>query len=167
MPDARATASTSTPSSAPWRSSPNSRRTRKSCSSAVAPGRGARAAAVSRAAADPAPLTCERRDRTRRRRRAISSDGSLGRRHVAGRRQLRPPIPSRPCRGSPVRKRDDDCELIRRRAFQQVGQPRDLVEPAGGPGDGARGGDDFEEAHVLMLKQSGATVPIVGYHGDP
>ena len=67
---------------------------------------------------------------------------------VADRRQLHPsdPEPALPRLAGQIR--HHDVELIRWRAFQQVGEMGDLREPAGCLGDGAGGGDDFGKTHT-------------------
>ena len=119
------------------------------------PGRAARGAAASRAAADPAPLVAAMRSKEASTSR-ISSDGAsaAGTSRIAD--SCAQPIPSRPWRGSPVRNATTIASSSGGVRFQQIGEMADLLEAAGGPGDGAGGGDDFGEAHVLMLKQSGS-----------
>ena len=93
-----ATASSTTPSSAPCRSSPESRRTRNCCSSAVAAVSKAESR-PSRRAADPAP-DVPARSVSAWSTAATVSDGSLAG-SPAIRARVRQPTPSRPCRVSP------------------------------------------------------------------
>src|ERR687898_787515 len=99
-PAALATASVTSPSNAPWRSSPTSRRRSRSCSGAVAAPSSARSSAA-RAACEPGPLRPAGRS-SGASTSAISSCGSS-----AGSASMpatvRQPTPMRPCRGVPVR----------------------------------------------------------------
>ena len=97
-PAAAAIASSITPSSAPWRNSPMSRRTRKSCSAAVARAKRSRRRAL-RAAAEPLPAVAATAPS------AASASPSVSPGSVVGVPRSAPsvaqPTPIRPCRASP------------------------------------------------------------------
>src|SRR3954469_18573512 len=94
-----ATASRTTPSRAPWRSSPVSSRTRNRCSSAVA-AENSRPRAPFRLAADPGPAVAAS-SVTAESTAATVSDGE-GAGSEALRASVRQPTPSRPCSVSPA-----------------------------------------------------------------
>ena len=151
MPAALATASAITPTRAPCRSSPPSRRRRKVCSTSVA-------AANSPGPARPgAPATPSRRPRrsrrTRRRRAATVSVGSC----AAGgnERNAAHPTPIWRCGSSP-----DSQDTTTATSFgspssparaQQVGDPGDLGQPRRGGADLGRRGRDVDQQHVPTL----------------
>ena len=148
-PAARATASTITPSSAPWCSSPASSRVRKDCSAGVA--RANRApSSLRRSAWDPGPVVAPIAANTESvsaRVRAGCAAGpsgpgppSAGPPPAAGRRRRqsrsRPPSAAYPTpicrwRSSPDEERDRHRNLSRRRPAQQPGDLVDL-DPAAG-----------------------------------
>ena len=97
-----ATASMSTPSCAPCRSSPNSSRVRKSCSASVADWNSApRASFLARA--DPWPASAAIRSNVLSTSRSVNVELAAGGASRAS-RIAAPPTPSRPCRVEPVRK---------------------------------------------------------------
>jgi hypothetical protein len=97
-PAAAATASSITPSSAPWRNSPMSRRTRKSCSAAVARSNKARRVAL-RAAVEPLPAVAATAPSAASASPSVSCGSGAGvPRSVPSVAQ---PTPIRPCRASP------------------------------------------------------------------
>src|SRR5438876_8543069 len=101
-PAARATASVTSPSSAPWRSSPINNRNRNSCSSWVARANSSRSRR-SFAWAEPLPVVWARRSSSA----STWASSTVG---VAAARSARTawraayPTPIRPCRGAPERK---------------------------------------------------------------
>src|SRR5438132_8950294 len=101
IPDARATASSSTPSSAPCRSSPKIRRIRKSCSSRVARTNRSRRIWL-RAAAEPGPPAAPTRSNAASTW-ARSKDGEAAGSPPRAAATADAPTPRRPCRGDPLR----------------------------------------------------------------
>ena len=143
MPAAFATASTMTPSSAPWRSSPRKSPTRNRCSASVARPKSA-ASSSRRAACEPRPGDARRSATRPRRRRAARSVGggapargaggappsrrrsSPAAARPRGRRPRRQPPPGAPARDTSASR--DDLREPRRRRRDVGGSVRDLGE---------------------------------------
>ena len=142
---AAATASSITPSSAPWRSSPVSSRCRNCCSSAVAaPNRASSCAA--RRAVEPAPeVAASASSRastsaTSRRRRSRRRHAEAGQRAPARTEPALPRLARQPGGGR--------LDLVGRRGAQQRGQRGGLRRAGAGGPDGGGAGDDLGEQHA-------------------
>ena len=148
MPAALATASAITPISAPWRSSPPSRRRRNVCSTSVAAREQCAeqfgAAGLRSLARDTAPISLN-----------VASTPRTVRRRFGGRlrqrAQRRPPDADLPLRQLAGQPRDDDGDqpgvvIGCRPACSSVGDAGDLGQPRRGRADvGGRGGDVYEQ----------------------
>ena len=150
-PAALATASASTPSCAPWRSSPDSRRTRKSCSVLVA--RPKQIGQRLRADAH--------RSRTLRARDSIEcvvsfAEAQAGFHRRSDGARLRhdgPADTNSPLQKRTRKKRDGKAHFLRRSSLQQLGQFADLVQTPSRSRDGIRHVDQFLQLHPSMLQR--------------
>ena len=129
MPEALATASTRTPSSAPCRSSPNSRRSRKSCSSRRGAAEQVVAGVSARRDADPAPDDAATRSNAASTSR-MSRQGDVCRGHVAQARKRRPADAHPALTRGAAQKTDDRFDFLGRHAAEQVGEVTDFLEPS-------------------------------------
>ena len=146
---ARATASVITPSSAPWRSSPESRPTRNRCSSPVARPNSSPTSAL-RAAAEPFPDTAPI---------ALNPESTSDRVSV-GRGRRGEPVPQRrpadadlPLRQLTRQVGHGDRHLERPGLAQRGGQHLDLRQPGAGPRHRPRHLGDLTKQHAPILSR--------------
>ncbi len=144
-PAALATASSITPSSAPWRSSPTSRRRRKSCSRLGRPGEqlAQQAQPLSRR-----PLALDRHEAIERRVELAEGQAGTRRRRLGPRlTQGRMPDPDPALARQPRQQADRDLRRLRPSRAQTVREMADLSEPPARLGHPRRGLHDLVQPH--------------------